>query len=174
MINKHKSNKIKENSNTVRHLNNGTDHRHSKSCCDQSSPARRTKTTGARFSNRLLGLELNNGKLHPSASNITYECINITCYFCSDVTWRVKIAAQTTDKADISPLGFNTLRLRQNDRHYADEILTLIFLYENRFILIPFSLKFVPMGPFSNNPALVNIMAWCRIGDRPLFELITT
>ena len=44
VINKHKSNKIKENSNTVRHLNNGTDHRHSKSCCDQSSPARRTKT----------------------------------------------------------------------------------------------------------------------------------
>ena len=34
--------KKKENSNTVRHLNNGTDHRHSKSCCDQSSPARRT------------------------------------------------------------------------------------------------------------------------------------
>ena len=33
---------MKENSNTVRHLNNGTDHRHSKSCCDQSSPARRT------------------------------------------------------------------------------------------------------------------------------------
>ena len=44
MINKHKSNKIKENSNTVKHLNNGTDHRHSKSCCDQSSPARRTMT----------------------------------------------------------------------------------------------------------------------------------
>ena len=43
MINKHKSNKIKENSNTVRHWNNGTDHRHSKSCCDKSSPARRTK-----------------------------------------------------------------------------------------------------------------------------------
>ena len=44
-MNKHKSNKIKENSNTVRHLNNGTDHRHSKSCCDQSSPARRTIST---------------------------------------------------------------------------------------------------------------------------------
>ena len=26
----------------MRHLNNGTDHRHSKSRCDQSSPARRT------------------------------------------------------------------------------------------------------------------------------------
>ena len=47
MINKHKSNKIKENSNTVRHLNNGTDHRHSKSCCDQSSPARRTMIPNA-------------------------------------------------------------------------------------------------------------------------------
>ena len=28
----------------MRHLNNGTDHRHSKSSCDQSSPARRTIT----------------------------------------------------------------------------------------------------------------------------------
>ena len=48
-MNKHKSNKIKENSNTVRHLNNGTDHRHSKSCCDQSSPARRTINIGSYF-----------------------------------------------------------------------------------------------------------------------------
>ena len=39
---KRKSNKIKENSNTMRHLNNGTDHRHSKSCCDKRSPAHRT------------------------------------------------------------------------------------------------------------------------------------
>ena len=28
----------------MRHWNNGTDHRHSKSCCDKSSPARRTIT----------------------------------------------------------------------------------------------------------------------------------
>ena len=52
MINKHKSNKIKENSNTVRHLNNWTDHRHSKSRCDQSSPARRTIITSALKENR--------------------------------------------------------------------------------------------------------------------------
>ena len=60
MINKHKSNKIKENSNTVRHLNNGTDHRHSKSCCDQSSPARGTINIlhldlGVRVRNRMNG-----------------------------------------------------------------------------------------------------------------------
>ena len=30
----------------MRHWNNGTDHRHSKSCCDKSSPARRTMTEG--------------------------------------------------------------------------------------------------------------------------------
>ena len=30
----------------MRHWNNGTDHRHSKSCCDKSSPARRTIMRG--------------------------------------------------------------------------------------------------------------------------------
>ena len=42
VMNKHKSNKIKENSQYSEALDNGTDHNHSKSCCDQSSPARRT------------------------------------------------------------------------------------------------------------------------------------
>ena len=32
----------------MRHWNNGTDHRHSKSCCDKSSPARRTIMTSMR------------------------------------------------------------------------------------------------------------------------------
>ena len=41
-MNKHKSSKIKENSYYSEALDNGTDHNHSKSCCDQSSPARRT------------------------------------------------------------------------------------------------------------------------------------
>ena len=46
-MNKHKSNKIKENSNTVRHLIMGQINHHSKSCCDQRSPARRTNTQSA-------------------------------------------------------------------------------------------------------------------------------
>ena len=76
MINKHKSNKIKENSNTVRHLNNGTDHRHSKSCCDQSGPARRTMTTwssqqtshgsSVRAIHGVTPVSLNSGTLHVS------------------------------------------------------------------------------------------------------------
>ena len=36
--------------------------------------------------------------------------------------------------------------------------------------LIKFSLKYVCKGPIDNNPALVQIMAWRRSGDKPLSE----
>ena len=36
-----------------------------------------------------------------------------------------------------------------------------------------FSLKFVPKGPINNIPALVQIMAWCRPGDKPLSEPVS-
>ena len=39
-----------------------------------------------------------------------------------------------------------------------------------QFWLISFSLKFVPKGPISNVPALVQIMAWHLPGDKPLSE----
>ena len=32
------------------------------------------------------------------------------------------------------------------------------------------SLKFVPEGPINNIPALIQIMAWRRPGDKPLSE----
>ena len=44
------------------------------------------------------------------------------------------------------------------------------FVNETFFILTKISLKFVPKGPIDNNPALVQIMAWCRIGNKPLCE----
>ena len=46
-----------------------------------------------------------------------------------------------------------------------------IFVNENIRILIKTSLKFVPNSPINNIPALVQIMAWHRPGDKPLFEL---
>ena len=64
----------------------------------------------------------------------------------------------------------NTLRPRQNGRHFADDIFKCIFLNENVWILIKISLKFVPKGPINNIPALVQIMAWRRPGDKPLSE----
>ena len=68
---------------------------------------------------------------------------------------------------------FNTLRPRQNGRRFADDTFKRIFLYENVRILIYISLKFVPKhakGPIINNPALIQIMAWRRSGDKPLSE----
>ena len=47
--------------------------------------------------------------------------------------------------------------------------------HERKFsVFIKMSLKFVPRGPMDNNPALVYIMAWRRIGYRPLSELLLT
>ena len=64
----------------------------------------------------------------------------------------------------------NTLRPRQNGRHFADDILKCIFLNENVWISIEISLKFVPKGPINNITALVQIMAWHRPGDKPISE----
>ena len=50
---------------------------------------------------------------------------------------------------------FNTLRPRQNGRHFADAILKCIFLNENVWIPIEISLKFVPKGPIDKFAALV-------------------
>ena len=63
---------------------------------------------------------------------------------------------------------FNTLRPRQNERHFADNTFKHIFMNKNVIILINISLKFVPKGLINNVPALVQIKAWCRPGDKPL------
>ena len=67
-------------------------------------------------------------------------------------------------------LVLNTLRLRQNGRHFADDTFKRIFVNENIRISIKISFKFVPKGPINNNPALVQIMAWRRSGGKPLSE----
>ena len=64
----------------------------------------------------------------------------------------------------------NTLGPRQNGRHFADDILKCILMNENVWIPIEISLKFVPKGSINNNPALFQIMAWRRPGDKPLSE----
>ena len=65
---------------------------------------------------------------------------------------------------------FNTLRPRQNEQHFAEDIFKCIFFNENVWISIKISLKFVPKGPMNNIPALVQIMAWCRPGHKPLSD----
>ena len=70
----------------------------------------------------------------------------------------------------ISTMLFNTLRLRQYGRHFSDDSFKCIFLNENVWISIKISLKFVPKGLINNIPALVQIMAWRHLGNKPLSE----
>ena len=56
----------------------------------------------------------------------------------------------------------------------ADDIFKCIYLNENDRIPIQISLKFVPRSPINNKPALVQVMAWCWIGDKPLPEIMIT
>ena len=52
----------------------------------------------------------------------------------------------------------------------ADDISKRIFLNDKLRFFIEISLKFVPKASIDNNAALVQIMAWRRIGDKPLSE----
>ena len=52
-------------------------------------------------------------------------------------------------------IGINTLRPRQNGRHFADDTFKRIFLNKNVEIWMKISLKFVPKGLINNIPALV-------------------
>ena len=64
---------------------------------------------------------------------------------------------------------FNSLRLRQNRHHFADDIFKCIFLNENVLILIKISLKFIHKGAV-NIPSFIQIMAWRWPGNKPLCE----
>ena len=65
---------------------------------------------------------------------------------------------------------FNSSPPGQNGRHIPDENFKCIFMNERFYVLIRVSLKFVPKGPINNIPVLIQIMAWCGSGDKPLSE----
>ena len=80
--------------------------------------------------------------------------------------------SQYVNPCSIAPghCQLNTLRLRPNRRHFADAIFKYILLNENIWISIKLSLKNIPKSPINNIPASVQIMAWRRLGDKPLSE----
>ena len=50
----------------------------------------------------------------------------------------------------------------------ADNDFKCVFLNKNDIITIRISLQFVPRSPIDNRPALVQVMAWRRTGDKPI------
>ena len=57
---------------------------------------------------------------------------------------------------------------------FVDDIFKCIFLNENHRILIQISLKYIAMDPINSKSALVKMMAWRRIGTKPIFEQMMT
>ena len=110
-------------------------------------------------------------------------CSNVEikdCFHC----WLRKYIYQTKSKSQMQSwigmsnkwwypdikLVVNTLRPRPHRRRFADDIFKCIFFNENCCILNKIPLKFVRKGPIDNNPALVQILAWRRLGDKTFSE----
>ena len=64
----------------------------------------------------------------------------------------------------------NTLRPRQNNRYFPDDVFKCVFWSENMKISLKISLEYVPKVPVNNIPALVQVMARRRPGGKPLSE----
>ena len=62
----------------------------------------------------------------------------------------------------------------QNGHHFTDDIFRCIFVNKKFCCWIKIWLKLVPKCQIDNNPALVQIMAWRRIGNTPLSEPMPT
>ena len=56
--------------------------------------------------------------------------------------------------------------------NFTDEIFKCFFLNENAWIFHKISLRFVRQIRINNIPVFVQIMSWCRAGDKPLSETI--
>ena len=89
----------------------------------------------------------------------------IWCFISVVITWEL---LRNLWYYDHSRCCVNTLRPRKDAHHFADDI--FIFLNENVLISVKISLKFVPKGPINNIPALIQIKAWRRPGDKPISE----
>ena len=95
--------------------------------------------------------------------------LNISWWWLGARLWYFHYNEDAPASHQHSPIKWlNTLRLRQNGRHFADDPFKCIFLNENVWISLRISLKFVPRVRINNIPPLVPIMAWCWSGDKPL------
>ena len=103
-------------------------------------------------------------------SHMQWSSSDHRIYVGATKTQRHLKSLQRVSRGLIRIYRFNTLRPRQNGRRFTDDTFKRIFLNENVRISIEISLKFVPKGPINKIPALIQIMAWRRPGDKPLSQ----
>ena len=94
----------------------------------------------------------------------THECLIIYNDGVFEIPWFF------TRSSILAILALNTLRPGQDGHHLVNDTFKYKLVNENVLISIKNSFKFVPKGSINNIPALVQIMAWCRPGDKPLSE----
>ena len=97
----------------------------------------------------------------------------VTCFWKVAFSTQVKIYKANSPGVVLvwHPDLLNTLRPRQMDAISQTTFPNAFScLNENVWIPIKISLKFVPKCPINNIPAMVQIMAWRRPGDKPLSE----
>ena len=99
-----------------------------------------------------------------------YIYVNVAIIFISLCIFHIIMPMVITQEQLVICLSHKLIEAETNGRHFADDTFKRIFLNENVRISIKISLKFVPKGPINNIPALVQIMAWRRPGDKPLSE----
>ena len=95
--------------------------------------------------------------------------IDIPYIGCEDDVWGVFCEVKL-----LFMFSFNSFWPRQHGWHFPDDIFKWIFLNENIWILIKILSNFFHRGPINKTPALIQIMAWHRPGDKPLSEPMLT
>ena len=107
----------------------------------------------------------------------TDNCVQQYCdisfinYTCMRATKPCKRWGNNSSKHRMSHpnVEYNTLKPRQDDRHFPDKFLRCIFLWIF-WISIRISPTLVPRGSINNNPASFQIIT-CRLtGDKPVSE----
>ena len=105
-----------------------------------------------------------------SAENVRHSGVSLwNKWSINEGVWTyLSLMGENVSTADM--FHVNILRPRQNGHRFADDTFKCIFLNKHVWISIKISLKFVPEGSINNIPAPIQIMAWCRLGDKPLSE----
>ena len=98
----------------------------------------------------------------------TWSSCNVILILCPPCWLRFVTGQLWSKEGDLSHI--NSSPPGQSGCHFADDTLRCISVNEKFYIVIKISLKFVLMGPVDDNLALTYIMAWRRIGDKPLYK----
>ena len=107
---------------------------------------------------------------HLMTSSCVHHVNDCECDECIGLAWLMEVNYTSCPYQTAPSHNINTLRPRQDGRRFPDDTFERIFFNENVIILIKISLIFLPYGPINNIPVLVQIMAWRRSGDKPLYE----